>query len=79
MNHVEHCGNFHEAEYLNLKYCQGSKIPATLNISGLQTCKLPANAQISSKVKLSNLLKTFQTQEIFLGRGGGGGKAVQNS
>lgn len=58
-NHVEHCGNFHKAEYLNLKYCQGSKIPATLNISGFQTCKLPANAQISSKIKLSNLLKTF--------------------
>lgn len=38
---------------------QGSKIPATLNKNGLQTCELPANAQISSKIKLSNLLETF--------------------
>lgn len=38
---------------------QGSKISATLNKNGLQTCELPANAQISSKIKLINLLETF--------------------
>lgn len=38
---------------------QGSKIPATLNKNGLQTCELPVNAQSSSKIKLSNLLETF--------------------
>lgn len=51
----EHYGNFHKLSLTS----QGSKIPATLDKNGLQTCEFPANAQISSKIKLSNLLETF--------------------
>lgn len=33
-------------------------MPATLYINGLQTCQLPADAQISSKIKINNPLET---------------------
>lgn len=34
-------------------------MPATLYINGLQTCQLPAGAQISSKIKINNPWKRF--------------------
>lgn len=62
MNSKEHCRNFHKAEEY-LQRCEGSNSSCP-HIYGLQACKFPANAQISSKIKLSNLL------EMLGGRGG---------
>lgn len=62
MNSKEHYRKFHKAEE-HLQRCGGSNSSCP-HINGLQACKFSANAQISSKIKLSNLL------EMLGGRGG---------
>lgn len=53
------------AEHVKSYVLLGSQLPATLNINGLQVCKLPANAPNSSKIKLSNPTETI-SQEVFM-------------